>query len=170
MSNKKIVHVTHNSGNNEWYTPPDIIEAARQTMGSIDVDPASCKEANKVVNAAKYYTVETNGLTQRWEGNVWLNPPYNKSITEFIRALYCKVGNGEVCQACVLTNNATETAWFRGLLSMANALCFLKRRVKFITPSGKGGSPLQGQIVTYIGKRGCRFSDVFGEFGRVLVV
>jgi hypothetical protein len=34
-------HLQHNSGNQEWYTPEWIIEAARVTMGRIDIDPAS---------------------------------------------------------------------------------------------------------------------------------
>lgn len=168
MSNKKIVHVTHNSGCNEWYTPSYIINAARQTMGSIDVDPASNQVANLIVCAKQYYTIETNGLNKPWTGNVWLNPPYNKSITAFIDTLVAKIESGEVKQACVLTNNATETKWFQKLLKVSNALCFLSKRVKFNRIGGRAGSPLQGQIVTYVGSHAASFFYDFKELGFVL--
>lgn len=59
-------HVANNSGNNEWYTPPVFIEAAREVMGSIDTDPASSEVANRTVQAAQFFSAETNGLAQTW--------------------------------------------------------------------------------------------------------
>ena len=42
----------------------EYIELARKTMGSIDLDPASNSEAQRIVKAKKYYDIEINGLNQ----------------------------------------------------------------------------------------------------------
>ncbi len=65
----------HSAKTAEHYTPPFIVDAARLTLGSIDLDPASCEEANVVVKASRYMTKEINGLVWDWHGNVFLNPP-----------------------------------------------------------------------------------------------
>ena len=157
-------HVSYNSGNNEWYTPADIIEAARAVMGSIDIDPASNDIAQKVVKAKIYYTAETNGLNKKWTGNVWLNPPYaSELIGKFVDKLIKEQEHYE--QAIILVNNATETEWFRKIISIASAVCFPKGRVKFYLPDGKTGAPLQGQAILYIGASPKKFTDAFLKVG-----
>lgn len=157
-------HVANNSGNNEWYTPADYIEAAREVMGSIDIDPASNDIAQKTVKAKTYYTAETNGLDKEWNGNVWMNPPYASDlIGKFIEKLINELPN--IAQAIVLVNNATETEWFNKLVSNADAVCFPRSRVKFYMPDGKTGAPLQGQAVLYFGTNENKFVDVFSGKG-----
>ena len=161
---QKRPHVANNSGNNEWYTPSEYIEAARKAMGSIDTDPASNDIANKVVKAEKYYTIETDGLAHDWHGNVWMNPPYSSDlITKFIEKLKEQRGNYE--QAIILVNNATETQWFYEIVKIASAVCFPKSRVKFYMPDGKTGAPLQGQAVLYVGDNYEKFISAFGGIG-----
>lgn len=164
-------HVAHNSGENEWYTPRDYIVAAREVMGSIDCDPASSPVANKLVEAKVFYTKESDGLTKKWPGNVWMNPPYAQPlISKFSEKITEQVQDGTTNQACVLVNNATETEWFQRMLSNAAAVCFLKGRVKFLDPSGNAtGAPLQGQAILYFGERENTFCSVFTRHGTVLV-
>lgn len=160
----KRPHVSFNSGNNEWYTPKEYIEAAYKTMGVINLDPASNEIANRVVKAEKYYTAEENGLEKTWNGNIWLNPPYSSDlIGKFADKLLTERGN--YTQAIVLVNNATETEWFNKIVSISSAVCFPKGRVKFYTPDGKTGQPLQGQAVLYIGDNPNEFINAFAGFG-----
>jgi hypothetical protein len=169
MNTKKIkkAHVYHNGGNNEWYTPKKYIDSARKAMGTIDVDPASTDIANKTVLANIYYDINQNGLKQNWIGNVWMNPPYSQPlIADFCLKLKSEIVCGNTKQACVLVNNATETKWFKILISVSSAICFPSGRIKFVDPSGNYGSaPLQGQSILYSGINIKRFVFNFKNYG-----
>lgn len=164
-------HVANNSGENEWYTPSNIIEAARAVMGTIDLDPASCEAANATVKAAEYFDSDTDGTAKEWHGNVWLNPPYAQPIiSDFASRLVGESQAGRIRKACVLVNNATETKWMQPMLAECSAVCFLSGRVKFLGRDGSAiGAPLQGQAVLYFGKSADQFKSVFDSFGVVFL-
>lgn len=71
--------INQDSGDVEYYTPPRIVEAARRTMGAIDLDPASSATANQRVGAARFYTEVDDGLAQPWEGRIWMNHPFGRT-------------------------------------------------------------------------------------------
>jgi phage N-6-adenine-methyltransferase len=149
---KLTVHVTHATGDNEWYTPESILDLAREVMGGIDLDPASCSIANERVKATKIHTLEDSGLDHEWHGRVWMNPPYAAGlIDKFAAKLRAEVEAGRVKQAIVLVNNATETAWFSDLVEVCRAWCVPRGRIRFIGPNGEKGAPLQGQAILYMG-------------------
>lgn len=159
-------HVANNSGNNEWYTPRAYIAAARDVLGAIDLDPASSAKANEVVGAAKFFTAEDDGLAQEWGGRVWMNPPYASDLIQrFIDKLATEYSADNVTEAIVLVNNATETAWFGGIINFASAIVFPRSRVRFLQPDGTPGAPLQGQAVIYLGDRQDEFLERFSAFG-----
>lgn len=158
----KKPHVTINSHDDEWYTPAVYIEAAREVMGSIDLDPASNDFANETVKASVYYDEARNGLEQEWWGNIWLNPPYSSTL---IQQFAEKLADSLFKQAIVLVNNATETAWFRTLIENADAVVFPTGRIKYRKRDGEKGTPLQGQAFIYFGDAPGRFLKVFSEFG-----
>lgn len=164
-------HVSQNTGNNEWYTPKEYIEAATKVLGEIDLDPASTPEANAVVGAKAFYTLEQNGLQQPWRGRVWLNPPYAQPDIElFAGKLAESVVAHDVSAALILVNNATETEWFRTIANVARGCCFPEGRVKFWSPDRDSATPLQGQAVFYIGTNFGLFQKQFRSFGTILEV
>ena len=155
-------HVTNNSKDNEWYTPSEYIEAAREVLGTIDLDPASNDFANETVKASTYYTEDTNGLLQEWSGNIWMNPPYS---TALLSKFADKLAESNFKQAIVLVNNATETAWFEKFVGSAKAIVFHKGRIRFVKRDGEHGTPLQGQAFIYYGNKPEKFLEVFGKYG-----
>lgn len=164
----KGAHVANNSGENEWYTPTEYIEAAIKVMGDIDCDPASTEIANRIVGAKVYYTAAEDGLRQKWGTRVYMNPPYsNPLVKRFTESLTARVESGEVTEAIVLVNNATDTVWFHRMLQAATAICLVRKRVRFLDPQGKPGSPLQGQVFLYFGKHKDSFGAEFKQFGAI---
>jgi len=151
----------------EWYTPARYIEAAREVMGGIDLDPASSDLANRTVKAEHIYTVADDGLAQEWAGRVWLNPPYGKGSGLFTAKLVEEYGAGRV-EAGVLLLNAYgfDAAWFQPLWD--HPICFTDHRVQFYSPQRESGGPANGNIFIYLGPDDDRFAQVYRPFGRIV--
>lgn len=159
-------HVSNNSGNSEWYTPKEYVDAVHEVMGFIDTDPCSCEVANEVVRAETYYTAEQDGLQQEWHGCVYVNPPYGDgTVEEFAVKLLLELDAGRATQAIFLVNNCTETRWFQTLVCHASAICFPCGRISFWSPDRPSKTPLQGQAILYFGTNAKRFKRVFSGIG-----
>ena len=157
------------SGDEDWYTPRAIVDAARRVLGRIDLDPASCDAANAVVRARRIYTIKDDGLKQPWRGRVFMNPPYSiTKISLFIERLVEHVKAGKVTAAVVVVNSETEVRWFHALAAISAGVCFPRGRVKFWKAGTRttGGAPL-GTALVYIGKRPKQFGRAFRKFGHV---
>jgi hypothetical protein len=169
---QRVVKVTDNqliqqSNSNEHYTPQKYIDAARAVMGAIDLDPASCKFANVVVQAQEFFTEKENGLTKPWSGRVWLNPPYGGQAGEFVEKLVKEIAAKRVISAIVLVSaGATDTQWFQPLWD-ATALCFTNHRINFYGDGERSGNTV-GSVFAYLGTNKLKFFDHFSEFGRVV--
>ena len=164
------VLATLHTGDEESYTPEIYIESARYVMGSIDTDPASNPMAQETVKAGIYYTVDNDGLSKDWDGNVWMNPPYTaRVINTFITKLVNHYKAGDINQAIVLTNNNTDTSWFHEAAATASAICFTAGRINFLKRDGSTSSPTNGQLFFYFGCNHTEFVAEFSAHGYVMV-
>lgn len=160
------------SKSNEWYTPPEYIKAVRQVLGPIELDPASCKTANQIVQACNYYDLACGGLQQSWRAKtVYLNPPYgrdghvsNQEIWSGRLLQEYKAGNIE--QAILLVSAATDAGWFHRLWDYP--ICFTRGRIRFVTTSNSTLGPTIGSAFVYLGTNTPRFVEVFCQFGAIV--
>ncbi len=161
-------HRAEGTGENEWFTPDRYVEAAREVMGGIDLDPATHPTAQETIRASRFFTRQDDGLTQPWNGRVWLNPPYAQPlIGQFAEKLMSEIKAGRVQQAILLTHNYTDTAWFHLAEAAAELICFTKGRIRFVDIDGEDCSPTQGQAFFYYGEQWEKFREVFAAFGFV---
>jgi hypothetical protein len=124
-----------NVGTTTWLTPPSVLDA----LGEFDLDPCAPLE-RPWDTAKKHYTTEDDGLIQPWFGRVWCNPPYGKEMNAFLERMvtHAHLGGGGV----VLIFARTETkAFFDYVWDKADAILFLKGRLKFYSIDGKEGGP-----------------------------
>ena len=169
-----LVHLS--SVTDEWLTPPDVIDRARATMGSIDTDPATCAIANAWIGARLCYSKAIDGLNLQypWEGNVWLNPPYGQGqnsagmfCTRLIRKL--EVGNVTAAITCLNLNSA-GAHWFDHVWAHATRHLIWRGRIDFISPDNSAdSSPSKGTILSYFGGDPAAFDAQFKDVGTLLV-
>lgn len=110
----------------EWLTPPALI----QSLGEFDLDP--CSPIFRPWDTAKHhFNINDDGLSQKWFGRVWMNPPYGQNTDSWMEKLV-EHGNGI---ALIFARTETGT-WFNWVWPHAHAILFLKGRLFFHHVSG----------------------------------
>ncbi len=114
-------HQSASMKNDEWLTPPEFFAH----FPVFDLDP--CSPIKRPWPTAKnHFTVETDGLSRKWVGSVWLNPPFSRKWPKWVKKL-ADHGNGIALLAA-----RTETAAFFDLVwGRADSILFLKGRPYF---------------------------------------
>ncbi len=170
MTMSQAMRLLTSEGTNEWYTPPEIIERARQALGTIDLDPASNATAQRWIQATEYYTADDvfSGLAQPWEGRVWLNPPFDDTPV-WVNRMRMAYASGEMVAGVLLVNSAPGYVWWENLWRQ-QPVVLLRERLRFIREDGTpGGQAKKGQTVAYFGTDTQRFADAFGPLGRLIL-
>lgn len=160
-----------------WYTPPHIVDAVKRYFGGvIDLDPATTED--NPVGALIIRTSESprdmDGLTTGWCGgydSVYVNPPYGRETRKWIEKI-SQEAYRDTHIVALLPTTRWETEYFQECVlthPMLSAVCFVRKRLKFIDGSGKphAGNPHGSALWLFNGDYQ-RFAKAFGMLGVVI--
>lgn len=126
------------SRSEEWETPQDFFEQIDKEF-HFNLDACATAENAK---CDKYYTKEQDGLSQEWNGIVWCNPPYGRSIGMWVKKAY-----ESKATVVLLVPARTDTKWFHDYVLGKAEVRFVKGRLKF--GGCKNSAPFPSMVVVY---------------------
>lgn len=186
------VAARHSSKTNEAYTPAYIVEAARATLGGIDLDPFSCAAANETVDAVVYHSLEGvipfDGFDGEWYGRVFCNPPggrrpdntSSQKAAWFKLAAEYQAGRVDaaifVCFSVELLQTTQSKTPEGAAIPLDFPICYPRKRVAYVREDGQiGGSPPHSSCIIYLPGEKFRetrvlgFETHFAAIGKVVI-
>ena len=142
------MNVHFSSKTDRWETPQDFFNQLHQQFNfTLDVcalpDNAKCE---------RYFTPEIDGLAQDWAKNkedvIWLNPPYGRQISKWLKKAYetSLQGLTIVC----LVPARTDTVWWHDY-AMHGDIYFVKGRLKF--GGHQNAAPFPSAVIVFNGNK-----------------
>jgi site-specific DNA-methyltransferase (adenine-specific) len=131
------------SQSSEWTTPPTLFAKLNARYGPFTLDPCATPE-NALCE--HYYTRAENGLTQSWTGKVFLNPPYGRGLSNWLRKTWESVTTGEADLVCCLLPARTDTSWWHEWV-VRGEVEFLSGRLHF--GGAQNGAPFPSAVVVF---------------------
>ena len=93
----------------------------------------------------QYFTKEIDGLSQDWKGVCWMNPPYGRTINQWLKKAAISARGGAIV-VCLIPAR-TDTRWWKDYVLCASELRFITGRVKF--GKSKVGAPFPSVIAIF---------------------
>lgn len=132
--------VMFSSETDMWETPKRLFDELDKEF-HFDLDVCAIPENAK---CEQYFTPETDGLSQEWNGTVWCNPPYGREIGKWVK----KAAQSN-CTVVMLLPARTDTKWFHDYIYRKAEIRFLKGRLKF--GGSQNSAPFPSMVVVFDG-------------------
>jgi site-specific DNA-methyltransferase (adenine-specific) len=130
--------ILFSSASDEWGTPQNVFDYLNAKY-NFTLDAAASEENAKCEN---YFTIQDDALKQKWNGRVFLNPPYSKrNQYHFVEKAIHELNTNPLCEIVVVLIPArTDTqVWHKYLFKHALEIIFIEGRLKF-TKQGQTNS------------------------------
>ena len=177
----------HSSNSDEWYTPVYICYAVGDMLGQIDLDPASCEQANSRIQAKHIIGAEHDSLKQDWHAwtkatrpiSIYLNPPGGKVGNQSQAFLFWEKlmelrASSSLEHAIVMAFNINQLAITQQSKYHAMTefpICIPQKRIQFISSGGKKNNPAHNNCIVYVPgtvNHSNRFLDIFKHIGAIV--
>lgn len=124
-----------------WATPQDFFNQQNALYGPFTLDV--CADATNA-KCAVYFDKAADGLAQTWTGKCWMNPPYGREISKWMKKAYESAGNNTVVVCLVPAR--TDTKWWHDY-AIKGKVTFIRGRLKF--GGAKNSAPFPSAIVVF---------------------
>lgn len=108
----------------EWETPQQFFDELDAEF-HFDVDVCATPDNAKCRN---FYSREADGLSVPWTGTCWMNPPYGREISAWMRKAYESAASGATVVCLVPAR--TDTAWWHDYAAKGE-IRFVRGRLRF---------------------------------------
>lgn len=133
--------VMFSSRSNEWATPQSFFDKLNKEFG-FTLDPCSTHENAK---CEKHYTIEEDGLSQNWGGQVvFCNPPYGRDLPKWVKKCHDESRHATIV---MLIPARTDTSYFHDYIYHKAEIRFIRGRLKF--GESKTSAPFPSMVVIY---------------------
>ncbi len=129
------------SRTDEWSTPQGFFDSLNERF-HFTLDPCATSQNAKCLS---YFTKAESGLTQKWTGRVFVNPPYGREIGKWVKKAFDESQQNAELVVCLLPAR-TDTSWWHDYC-MTGEIYFVRGRLKF--GSAKNSAPFPSAIVCF---------------------
>ena len=134
------------SDKNYWETPQTFFDELNKEF-NFTLDVASTDENAKTKN---HFTIESDGLSNKWKGNVFCNPPYGKEIGLWVKKAYEESLTNDGVIVLLIPARTDTRYWHDYIFGKAKDIRFLKGRLKFeLNGEAKQSAPFPSAVIIY---------------------
>jgi transcriptional regulator with XRE-family HTH domain len=132
-------HAGNSATSETWTTPKELLEALYSVFGGFDLDPCSPTSNSRTapVRTKVHYTETDDGLSLPWFGTVFMNPPYNRSLSRWTAKVKAEVDQGNADMVIGILPARLDTRYAHRDIKGSASVFFLKGRLNF----GNVGQP-----------------------------
>jgi phage N-6-adenine-methyltransferase len=128
-------------GKTIWSTPQSLFDKLNREF-RFDVDVCADPDNQKCPDWFQRH----HALSEDWRGTCFLNPPYGREISGWMRKAYEESQKNGATVVCLIPAR-TNAPWWHEFVMKADEIRFIRKKVPFTSNDGKKGVPSFGSAI-----------------------